>query len=41
VNYFGDCPLGNLAADALRSRMQADVALVSSGLFHKPLEAAH
>jgi 5'-nucleotidase len=39
VNYFGDCPLGNLAADALRSRMQADVALVSSGLFHKPLEA--
>jgi 2',3'-cyclic-nucleotide 2'-phosphodiesterase (5'-nucleotidase family) len=39
LNHFGECGLGNLAADALRERMGAEAALLMSGLFHRPLAA--
>ena len=39
VDHFGECSMGNWAADVLRERMQADAAIVSSGLFHTGLEA--
>ncbi len=39
LDYFAECALGSLAADALRERMGADAALVASGLFHQPLPA--
>ncbi len=37
LNHFQECDIGNLTADALRLRMKADAALISSGLFHKGL----
>jgi 2',3'-cyclic-nucleotide 2'-phosphodiesterase (5'-nucleotidase family) len=37
-NFFRECDIGNLAADALRARMKAEIAIVSSGLFHRPLD---
>ncbi len=39
LDYFQECGLGNLAADALRDRMAAEVAMVSSGQFHRALAA--
>ncbi len=39
VDHFGECSMGNWAADVLRERMHADAAIVSSGLFHTGLEA--
>lgn len=39
VEYFDECPLGYLAADALREHMDAEVAIVSTGLFQKALPA--
>lgn len=37
VNYFDECGVGALAADALCEHMHAEIGLVSSGLFHKGL----
>jgi 5'-nucleotidase len=37
LNHFQECDIGNLTADALRLRMKAEAALVSSGLFHEGL----
>ena len=39
LDHFGECAMGNWAADVLRERMQADAAIVSSGLFNTGLEA--
>jgi 5'-nucleotidase len=39
LDYFRECGVGNLAADALRARMDADIAMVASGQFRRPLEA--
>ncbi len=39
VDHFGECGIGNLAADALRERMGAEIAIVASGLFHQGLLA--
>lgn len=38
-DYFRECGVGNLAADALRARMSADISMVSSGQFRNALEA--
>lgn len=37
LDHFQECAIGDLAADALRQRMQAEVAIVSSGQFHRDL----
>jgi len=37
IDYFNECGLGDMAADALRGRMNADIALLASGLFHAPI----
>ncbi len=37
LDYFDDCRLGRFAADALRTYMKADAALVMGGLFHSEL----
>jgi 2',3'-cyclic-nucleotide 2'-phosphodiesterase (5'-nucleotidase family) len=37
--FFTECGIGNLAADALKERLQADIALITGGLFHGPLKA--
>jgi 2',3'-cyclic-nucleotide 2'-phosphodiesterase (5'-nucleotidase family) len=39
LDYFAECGLGDLAADALRERMGAEAALVMGGMFHRPLAA--
>ncbi len=39
LDHFRECGVGNLAADALRERLGAEVALVASGLFHQALSA--
>lgn len=39
LDHFRECGIGNLTADALRERLDAEVALVSSGLFHQGLPA--
>lgn len=39
LDYFAECGIGNLAADALRERMGAEAAIVASGLFHQGLPA--
>jgi 2',3'-cyclic-nucleotide 2'-phosphodiesterase (5'-nucleotidase family) len=39
LDHFQECGLGNLAADALREHFGAEIAIVSSGLFHKGLES--
>ena len=38
-DFFKDCGIGNLAADALKERFQADIAIITGGLFHGPLKA--
>ncbi len=38
LDHFQECPMGNLAADAIRSRYKADAAIISSGLFHQGLK---
>jgi 2',3'-cyclic-nucleotide 2'-phosphodiesterase (5'-nucleotidase family) len=38
-DYFNECDLGNMTADALRTRMRSDIAMVSSGQFRQSLEA--
>ena len=37
LDHYQECDIGNLTADALRLRMEAEAAVVSSGLFHKGL----
>jgi 5'-nucleotidase len=39
LDHFGECGIGDLAADALRERMHADAAMVASGQFHAGLPA--
>jgi 5'-nucleotidase len=39
LDHFRECGIGNLTADALRERLDAEVAIVSSGLFHQDLPA--
>jgi 2',3'-cyclic-nucleotide 2'-phosphodiesterase (5'-nucleotidase family) len=39
LDFFNECALGNVAADALRERMGADLALVASGQFQRGLPA--
>jgi 5'-nucleotidase len=38
-DFFSECGIGDLAADAIRERMQAEAALLTSGLFLKGLPA--
>jgi 2',3'-cyclic-nucleotide 2'-phosphodiesterase (5'-nucleotidase family) len=38
-DFFRSCGIGNLAADALKERLQADIAIITGGLFHGPLKA--
>jgi 2',3'-cyclic-nucleotide 2'-phosphodiesterase (5'-nucleotidase family) len=38
-DYFHECGIGDLAADTLRERMKADIAILTGGLFHGPLAA--
>ena len=38
-DYFRECDIGNLTTDALRARMEADIAMVSSGQFRQALES--
>ena len=38
-DFFNECDVGNMTADALRARMNADVAIVSGGLFRHALSA--
>jgi 5'-nucleotidase len=38
-DHFHECGIGNLLADALCERLGADVAIISSGLFHRGLPA--
>jgi 5'-nucleotidase len=37
LDHYQECDIGNLVADALRLRMKAEIAIVSSGLFHSGL----
>jgi len=37
LDHFAECAIGDLAADALRERMKAEVALVCAGQFHQGL----
>jgi 5'-nucleotidase len=37
VDYERECGIGNLAADALREHVGADIAMVCSGMFHQGL----
>lgn len=39
LDHFRECDIGNFAADVLRERMGADVAIVCGGLFHQGLSA--
>lgn len=39
LDHFAECGVGNLATDALRERMGAEVAMLASGLFHQGLPA--
>lgn len=39
VDFFNECTLGDVAADALRERMGADLALLASGQFQRGLPA--
>jgi len=39
LDHFHECGIGNLTADALRERIGAEAAIVSSGLFHQGLPA--
>lgn len=37
LNYFDECGIGDVAADALREHMRGDIAILASGLFHRGL----
>jgi 2',3'-cyclic-nucleotide 2'-phosphodiesterase (5'-nucleotidase family) len=37
LDYFEECGMGDMAADALREYMDAEIAIVASGLFHRGL----
>ncbi len=39
LNYYEECSIGNFTADALRVRMNADAAIIHTGLFHGGLPA--
>jgi len=39
LDHYGECGIGNLAADALQERMGAERAIVCSGMFHADLPA--
>ncbi len=39
LNYFKECGIGNLTADALRERLGAEAAIICSGQFHQGLPA--
>lgn len=39
LDYEHECGIGNLAADAIRERMGAEIGLLTSGLFHRGLPA--
>lgn len=39
LDHFRECGIGDLAADALREHFGAEIAMVSSGLFHHGLDA--
>lgn len=39
LDYFRECGIGNMAADAFRERMHADAAILMSGQFHAGLPA--
>jgi 5'-nucleotidase len=39
LNYQSECGIGDLAADAIRLRMQAEASLLTSGMFHTGLPA--
>jgi len=39
VNYYRECGLGDLAADALRDRMKADAAMIAGGQFRADIPA--
>jgi 5'-nucleotidase len=39
LDHFAECGIGNLTADALRERLDADVAIIASGQFHHSLSA--
>lgn len=39
VDHYAECEIGNLAADILRVRLNADIGMVASGQFHHGLPA--
>jgi 2',3'-cyclic-nucleotide 2'-phosphodiesterase (5'-nucleotidase family) len=39
LDHFSECSVGNVAADALRERMEAELAILTGGLFHNGLPA--
>ena len=39
IDHYAECGIGNLAADILRLRLNADVGMVASGQFHHGLPA--
>lgn len=39
LDHYSECDIGNLVADALKTRMGAEAALVASGQFHTSLPA--
>lgn len=39
LNHFSECDVGNMVADALKARMEAEVAIIASGMFHASLPA--
>jgi 2',3'-cyclic-nucleotide 2'-phosphodiesterase (5'-nucleotidase family) len=39
MDHFGECGVGNLAADVLRKRMSAEAAMVAAGQFRQELPA--
>lgn len=39
LDYFQECGIGDLTADALREHFDAEIALVSTGVFHEGLPA--
>lgn len=39
LDHFGECGIGSMTADALRARMDAEAAILMSGLFHTGLPA--
>jgi len=39
IDHYAECKMGNLAADILRVRLNADIGMVASGQFHHGLPA--